>query len=289
MNNLDRIMSSLLQKIIRKTYPGLLLNPKSWNSRAVKLVEEELRKYKFTVGGITCVRTNTLLFDPYLGRMLVRYKCSGINTRVKNIVMIDSSREEEVIEKVKEFGNKDKNKRMAIWLLMGYDTRVSIPRIDVFRRLWEGGALVEAVVRMNKLDVRSKVRAVWGFAQTGFVNTTMPMTESFTKPSAVPMLTVVGGKLAVYNAMPTMWGNCIPIEGKVTRGPDKGERVAMCLPGLMAATQKVRYEMNLVSIIKSARKVSKENELLRELREVMLREVLPLVIEQSQVPDTQGS
>ena len=289
MNNLERIMSPLLQKIIRKTYPGLLLSPKSWNSRVAKLIEEELRKYKFTIGGITCVRTNTLLFDPYLGRMLVRYKCSSINTRAKNIVMVDSSREEEVIEKVKEFGNKDKNKRMAIWLLMGYDTRVSIPRIDVFRRLWEGGALVEAVVRMNKLDVKSKIRAVWGFAPAGFVNATMPMTESFSKPSAVPLLTVVGGKLAVYNVMPTMWSNCIPIEGKVTRGPDKGERVAMCLPGLMAATQKVRHNMNLVSIIKSARKVSKENEVIKELREVMLREVLPLVTEQSQGPDTQDS
>ena len=273
------VVSPLLRKIAEEMAFEELTGMAYLNRNTIKKVLNKLKKYGFRIGKYRCMRSNKLAFDIFLQRWVVKYTCLRGTRNIPRYMYIDLVKEEEIVRALD--GNKEYE-----YILDG-DPLVFIPRPDVFAKMWINADLLEGTSKM----ANTIVRAVWGFTDDKFVNRANTHKISIKSYYYIPMITIVEGVVAVYNALPKFWYMCMPIKMKVIRGPDKGEEMHACVTvGDRTIESIIMEEVDYMKYIFYNKKMKREEtELDRELKQLLLKEVLHLETGRSQGPGTQGS
>ena len=273
------VVSPLLRKIAEEMAFEELTGMVYLNRNTIKRVLNKLKKYGFKIGKYRCMRANKLAFDIFLQRWVVKYTCLRGTKSTPRYMYIDLVKEEQIVKALN--GNREYE-----YILDG-DPLVFMPRPDVFARMWMNADLLEGTSKM----ANASVRAVWGFTDDKFVNKVNTNITSIKSHYYIPLITIVEGVIAVYNALPKFWYMCMPIKMKVIKGPDKGEEIYACVTaGDRTIESIIMEEVDYMKyIFYNKRLKTEETELDRELRQLLLKEVLHLGTEQLQGPGTRGS
>ena len=266
------LVSPLLLKIAEKIaseYMGGLLY---LNDKLIERTLRELKKYKFKIGKFRCIRKNKMSFDIFLQRWVVWYTCMKNTKRNFRRVALDALYEEELVEAL--------NGNSKLEGLLEPQPAVFIPRPDTFVRIWTNADLLEGTVKATSF----RVRAVWGFTDSEFVNNVAVSPKTVKGAMQSIMVTYVDGVPAVYNVLPKYWYMCMPIRMKVIRGPDRGEEVDACITITNTTVfDMISKEFSIGKIFNVKKeKAGKDSDLEKELRELIMKEVLNLEREQLQ-------